>query len=104
MRRRSTRKKRSFSRLGSLSGTRSSSLVALGAAPPRRGSGWVVLVLGALVLVNLYVFVWDTKTSVGAIQRKAEEAPPAAALPTIPLSPVAPVAPSTPAPVGPPGT
>jgi murein DD-endopeptidase MepM/ murein hydrolase activator NlpD len=63
-------------------------------------------VLGALVVVNLYVFVWDKKTSVGAIKREADRATPMATLPSRPLeagvpaaAPVAPVA----APVGPPG-
>lgn len=89
---------------------------ALGAAPAKRGGAWVVLVLGALVVVNLYVFVWDKKTSVGAIKEQAQAAPkaPAAAIPSAPLAPTpAPVtgqgagpkhlAPA-PAPVGPPGT
>ena len=70
-------------------------LGSLGAAPARRGGGWVVLVLAALVVVNLYVFVWDKKTSVGAIKSQAEAAssprPPAAAIPAQPL--VAPPAP-----------
>ena len=70
-----------------------------------------MLVLGALVLVNLYVFVWDKKTSVGAIKREAEsKSAPAAALPSQPL--IAPNAPpaagsgalAAPAPVGPPAT
>jgi murein DD-endopeptidase MepM/ murein hydrolase activator NlpD len=89
---------------------------ALGAAPARRGGWWVVLVLGALVVVNLYVFVWDKKTSVGAIKSQAEAAtlhPPAAAIPSQPLAVAPPAsAPPTakgalapaPAPVGPPGT
>jgi murein DD-endopeptidase MepM/ murein hydrolase activator NlpD len=86
---------------------------ALGAAPARRGGVWVVLVLGALVIVNLYVFVWDKKTSVGAIKEQAEsKSAPPAALPSTPLvapapaaagAPKAPLAPA-PAPVGPPGT
>lgn len=74
--------------------------------PPARGSGaWVLLVLGALVLVNLYVFVWDKDTSVAAIKREAESKPPAAALPSQPLIAPAPASPlpATPAPVGPPG-
>ena len=89
---------------------------ALGAAPARRGGAWVLLVLGALVVVNLYVFVWDKKTSVGAIKQQAEAAPkaPAAALPSAPLLPAtepgpapngsAAKLPPAPAPVGPPGT
>lgn len=107
-----------------------SGLTGPGVAPARRGGGWVVLVLAALVLVNLYVFVWDKKTSVGAIKREAESASkpssstgtglatPAAALPSEPLVPAAapdrgaghPHGPGVqaggpvPAPVGPPGT
>lgn len=90
--------------------------IGLGAAPARRGGAWVILVLGALVVVNLYVFVWDKKTSVGAIKREAEAASskaPPAAIPSQPLVAPAPtpgalpasgkLAPA-PAPVGPPGT
>jgi hypothetical protein len=64
----------------------------LGPAPARRGGGWVILVLGALVVVNLYVFVWDKKTGVRAIKQQAEAkgtpsmmigAPPPAAPPPI---------------------
>ncbi|MBC7973875.1 MAG: M23 family metallopeptidase [Myxococcales bacterium] len=65
----------------------------------------MLLVLAALVAVNLYVFVWDKDTSVGAIKRTAEAAKPAA-IPSQPLdaSP-APQAtmPNVAAPVGPPG-
>ncbi len=69
----------------------------LGPAPARRGSGWVILVLGALVVVNLYVFVWDKKTGVRAIKQQAEaKGTPAMmigaqALPP-PLAPAAPAA------------
>jgi murein DD-endopeptidase MepM/ murein hydrolase activator NlpD len=76
----------------------------------RRGGGWVVLVLGALVVVNLYVFVWDKDTSVGAIKREAAaKTLPAAALPSAPLDPHLRPAPlvaggSAAAPVGPPGS
>ena len=41
-----------------------------------------MLVLGALVLVNLYVFVWDKKTGVGAIKQQAEKRTPAMPAPT----------------------
>ncbi len=63
----------------------------LGAAPARRGGAWVVLVLGALVVVNLYVFVWDQKTGVRAIRQQAEakgvgSATPAMAIPSAPLA------------------
>lgn len=81
------------------SGSRAySGLPSLGAQPARRGGAWVALVLGALVLVNLYVFVWDKKTSIGAIQKKASEATPAASLPSKPLV----EAPAAPAPIAPP--
>ncbi|HSS00029.1 MAG TPA: M23 family metallopeptidase [Kofleriaceae bacterium] len=38
------------------------------------------------MVVNLYVFVWDKQTSVGAIKREADRATPAAALPARPLA------------------
>jgi len=46
-----------------------------------------MLVLGALVLVNLYVFVWDKKTGVRAIKQQAEAhtATPAMSIPSAPL-------------------
>lgn len=74
---------------------------SIGRPPAKRSGLWVALILGALVVVNLYVFVWDTKTSVGAIRREAESRPPAMAVPSAPL--VAPP-PVVPAPVGPPAT
>src|SRR6185503_7046421 len=94
MKRRTARKKRSARPLGNLGGP-----------PARRPGGWVALVLGALVVVNLYVFVWDKQTSVSAIKREADRATPAAALPAKPLTLDEPVraAPTAPAPVGPPG-
>src|SRR5678815_2303902 len=100
MRRRTSRKKRSVRPLGNLGGP-----------PARKPGGWVALVLGALVVVNLYVFVWDKQTSVGAIKREADRATPAATLPARPLSePRPPAAVSgsaapgiAPAPIGPPG-
>ena len=81
---------------------------SLGAAPAKRGGGWILLVLGVLVVVNLYVFVWDKKTSVSAIKRKAEETQAGSANPTlsIPSAPlVATPAPNdaAPAPIAPPG-
>ena len=98
-RRRTARKKRSIRALGNLGGP-----------PARKTSGWVVLVLAGLVVVNLYVFVWDKQTSVGAIKREADRATPTATLPSRPLAqPAAPgtgsgSAPAaTPAPIGPPG-
>lgn len=60
------------------------------AGPARRGGMLVVLVLAGLVLVNLYVFVWDKKTSVGAIKEQAEHATPALAIPAHPLETFAP--------------
>ncbi|HSK04758.1 MAG TPA: M23 family metallopeptidase [Kofleriaceae bacterium] len=79
--------------------------MSLGGPPARRGGAWVLLVLGALVVVNLYVFVWDKETSVAAIKREAESRTPAAALPSLPLIAPAPASalPATSAPVGPPG-
>lgn len=61
---------------------------ALGAAPAKRHGAWLMLVLGALVLVNLYVFVWDKKTGVRAIKQQAEAhtATPAMSIPSAPLS------------------
>jgi murein DD-endopeptidase MepM/ murein hydrolase activator NlpD len=95
MRRRTARKKRS---------SRSLAMTSLG-PPNRRGGGWVIVVLGGLVLVNLYVFVWNKDTSVGAIADAAREKPPAAVLPSQPLVTPPPqvVASATAAPVGPPG-
>jgi hypothetical protein len=74
-RRRTARKKRSVRPIGNLGGS-----------PARRTGGWVVLVLAALVVVNLYVFVWDKQTSVGAIRREANRATPTAMVPSHPLA------------------
>jgi murein DD-endopeptidase MepM/ murein hydrolase activator NlpD len=76
-----------------------------GGQPARRGGGLVLLVLAALVIVNLYVFVWDKDTSVSAVKRTAEAATkPAAAVPSQPLdSSTAPAIDPAAAPVGPPG-
>lgn len=81
---------------------------SLGAAPAKRSGALVLLVLGALVVVNLYVFVWDKKTGVAAIKQKAQAAP-ALAIPTAPLDsgsaqdPAAAQGSGLPGPVGPPG-
>ena len=57
-----------------------------GAAPAKRSGAWLVVVLGALVVVNLYVFVWDKQTGVRALREQAEAGhPPAMAIPTVPL-------------------
>jgi len=61
---------------------------ALGGAPARSGGIWVVVVLAALVVVNLYVFVWDKNTSVPAIQKVAENKSPAMAIPALPGAPI----------------
>ena len=45
-----------------------------------------MLVLAGLVVVNLYVFVWDKQTSVGAIKRAADRATPTAMVPSHPLA------------------
>jgi hypothetical protein len=77
--------------------------LALGAAPARRSGAWLMVILGALVLVNLYVFVWDKKTGVRAIKQQAEaHTGPSMTLPSVPL-PAAPgdVAVPAPAPVTP---
>jgi murein DD-endopeptidase MepM/ murein hydrolase activator NlpD len=75
---------------------------ALGAAPARKNNAWVIVILAALVFVNLYVFVWDKKTSVAAIQKKAQETQtPTLSIPSVPL-PVA-AGSAAAAPVGPPG-
>jgi hypothetical protein len=57
------------------------------------------------VVVNLYVFVWDKQTSVGAIKREADRATPSATVPARPLEQAPLVRPAAPAPtpVGPPG-
>jgi hypothetical protein len=95
-RRKTARKKRSRRTLGNFGGP-----------PARKTGGWVVLVLAALVVVNLYVFVWDKQTSVGAIKREADRATPTAMVPSRPLAESnagsgSSVPPSTPAPIGPP--
>jgi hypothetical protein len=56
-----------------------------GAAPARRGGAWVLVVLAGLVVVNLYVFVWNKNTGVAAIRRQAENVP--MAMPSAPLAP-----------------
>ncbi len=107
MRRKTARKKSSRT---------SGSLVAMGGAPAKRSSRLVVVVLGALVLVNLYVFVWDKDTSVAAIKEQAAAqgtgpgatlAMPVAALTADPLVADAPrgsaVGSAATRPVGPPG-
>jgi hypothetical protein len=52
----------------------------------------VLLVLGVLVVINLYVFVWDKTTSVRAIAQQAHNAQPALAVPSAPLIAPAPAA------------
>jgi hypothetical protein len=61
-----------------------------------------VLVLAGLVVVNLYVFVWDKQTSVGAIKRAADRATPTAMVPSHPLAERGPAG-SAPPPLGRPG-
>lgn len=102
MRRKTARKK----------SARSLSLASLGGAPARRWNVWVALVLGGLVLVNLYVFVWNKDTAVSAIAANAEQRLPEAALPKQPLVTPPAVVPAAPqgrattpgTPIGPPGT
>jgi hypothetical protein len=77
---------------------------ALNAAPAKRSGAWLMLVLGALVLVNLYVFVWDKKTGVRAIKQQAEaHTSPSMSIPSSPLPVATPDAGASavPAPVAP---
>ena len=77
---------------------------ALGAAPAKRSGAWLMVILGALVLVNLYVFVWDKKTGVRAIKQQAEaHTGPSMTLPSAPIAPpeAQPAAAAAPAPVAP---
>lgn len=73
-------------------------LPELGPAPRSRNGLWVALLLAALVLVNLYVFVWNKDTSLAAVKKRATEAPPAmvpgtqAALDAQPQGPSGPLA------------
>jgi murein DD-endopeptidase MepM/ murein hydrolase activator NlpD len=57
-------------------------LPGLGPAPKSRNGLWVAILLGALVLVNLYVFVWNKETSLAAVRDKAAKAAPAMQVPT----------------------
>jgi len=75
---------------------------ALGAAPAKRSGAWLMVILGALVLVNLYVFVWDKKTGVRAIKQQAEaHTGPSMTLPSAPLPAAQPDAAPAPTPVAP---
>lgn len=76
---------------------------ALNAAPAKRSGAWLMLVLGALVMVNLYVFVWDKKTGVRAIKQQAEaHTAPSMTIPSAPLPAMdAQAASAVPAPVAP---
>lgn len=83
---------------------RKKSAVVVGAAPARRGTLRFVLIMGALVLVNLYVFLWKKGTSLPEVQKRAAAAslttpndvthPPDAGAPLV-GGPVAPTAPPT---------
>ena len=60
----------------------------------------MILVLGALVVINLYVFVWDKKTGVRAIRQQAEaKSAPTLAVPSAPLAAQEPTAPPAPPPI-----
>jgi hypothetical protein len=75
---------------------------ALAAVPAKRSGAWLMLVLGALVLVNLYVFVWDKKTGVRAIKQQAEaHTAPSMSIPSAPLPAPPDAASSVPATVAP---
>ncbi len=65
------------------------------ASPARKNGLWVLVILGVLVVINLYVFVWDKKTSVRAVAEQARNATPQMAVPSAPL--VQPAAPAQPA-------
>ena len=56
-------------------------LPKLGPAPRSRNGLWVALLLGALVMVNLYVFVWNKETSLAGIKKRASETSPAMVVP-----------------------
>lgn len=43
--------------------------------PARKSNALVLAILGGLVLVNLYVFVWDKHTSIAAIKETADNTP-----------------------------
>ncbi|CAN5378962.1 hypothetical protein BH11MYX1_BH11MYX1_26120 [soil metagenome] len=60
----------------------------------------MVLVLGVLVVINLYVFVWDKKTSVRAIAEQAHHAQPTMSVPSAPLFPASPTPPTGATPAG----
>src|SRR2546423_3641307 len=64
--------------------TRTRKKPAYGGSPAKKSGAWIVLVLGALVVVNLYVFVWDKKTSITAIKDIANN-PPTAVIQNQPL-------------------
>lgn len=71
-----------------------------GRAPARKGTVRLFFMVGVLVLVNLYVFVWRDGTSIGAVRAKAQnigtvdlDAPPAP--PPEPVAAVAPTGPRT---------
>jgi murein DD-endopeptidase MepM/ murein hydrolase activator NlpD len=47
----------------------------LGPGPKSRNGLWVAILLAALVLVNLYVFVWNKETSLAAVRDRAKGSP-----------------------------
>jgi murein DD-endopeptidase MepM/ murein hydrolase activator NlpD len=72
-------------------------LLEVGARPPaRRGTGRLFFVLGVLVLVNLYVFVWRDGTSIRDVRAKANNLGqvPVALPPPTPIIPSVAAAPS----------
>ena len=44
-----------------------------GRPPPRRGTLRLLVLLGAMVLVNLYVFVWKDGTSIPSVKARAAD-------------------------------
>ena len=69
------------------SARRKKKALTLGPSHQKSGGPWVLVALAALVLVNLYVFVWNKNTSVKAIKAKAESATPALNLPPGAIAP-----------------
>jgi murein DD-endopeptidase MepM/ murein hydrolase activator NlpD len=84
---------------------RKKSAVMVGAAPARRGTLRFVLIMGGLILINLYVFLWKKGTSLPEVQKRAEAAsltkpndvtrPPDAGVPLVGAPTPPPAAPQT---------
>jgi murein DD-endopeptidase MepM/ murein hydrolase activator NlpD len=59
---------------GSKTRSRKKAVAAPGGAPARPHTWWLIAIIGGLVLVNLYVFLWRKGTSVPEIQAQAKQA------------------------------